>query len=110
MCSPAWKCKRELLVLPQVRKLLEVVQCKGERACEYLLHVISTVHDAYVDLQPWLKDIRYAPSRDVALIEVVNTDPSEYRRGRSDPPPHTHTMGPGGTKGLWLQSAGTARS
>lgn len=57
---------------------MEVVQCKGELACQYFLKVISTVRDAYIDLQPWLRDIGYAPSCDVTLIPVVNTDPSKY--------------------------------
>lgn len=57
---------------------MEVIQCKGEQACEFFLHVISTVRDAYIDLQPWLTEINYVPSRDVALIRVVNTDPSKY--------------------------------
>lgn len=56
---------------------MEVVQCKGEQACEYLLKVIFTVRDAYIDLQPWLKGINYSPSCDVTPIPVVNTDPSE---------------------------------
>ncbi|XP_070691945.1 nucleotide-binding oligomerization domain-containing protein 1 [Pempheris klunzingeri] len=59
----------------QVRKILELVQCKGEEACEYFIYIIYKVYDAYIDLQPWLKEINYNPSDDVALTEVVNTDP-----------------------------------
>ncbi|XP_059196250.1 nucleotide-binding oligomerization domain-containing protein 1 [Centropristis striata] len=59
----------------QVRKILELVQCKGEEACEYLIYIIYKVYDAYIDLQPWLKEINYNPSSDVTLMTVVNTDP-----------------------------------
>ncbi|XP_056902209.1 nucleotide-binding oligomerization domain-containing protein 1 [Takifugu flavidus] len=59
----------------KVRKILEVVQCKGEQACEYFLKIIFTVRDAYIDLQPWLKDINYVPSCEVTPMPVVNTDP-----------------------------------
>ncbi|KAF7227507.1 nucleotide-binding oligomerization domain-containing protein 1 isoform X1 [Nothobranchius furzeri] len=59
----------------QVRKILELVQCKGEEACDYFLYIIYKVCDAYVDLQPWLKEINYSPSRHVAALRVDNTDP-----------------------------------
>lgn len=59
----------------QVRKILELVQCKGEEACEYFIYIIHQVCDAYVDLQPWLKEIDYIPSEEVKGMEVVNTDP-----------------------------------
>ncbi|XP_072316948.1 nucleotide-binding oligomerization domain-containing protein 1 [Eucyclogobius newberryi] len=59
----------------QVRKLLELVQCKGEAACDYLIYIIHTVGDAYIDLQPWLKEIHYVPSKDVSVLRVDNTDP-----------------------------------
>ncbi|XP_042346744.1 LOW QUALITY PROTEIN: nucleotide-binding oligomerization domain-containing protein 1 [Plectropomus leopardus] len=65
----------------QVRKILELVQCKGEEACEYFIYIIYKVCDAYIDLQPWLKDIKYNPSSDVSLMTVVNTDPiSRYSK------------------------------
>ncbi|XP_029359582.1 nucleotide-binding oligomerization domain-containing protein 1 isoform X2 [Echeneis naucrates] len=59
----------------QVRKILELVQCKGEQACEYFIFIIYKVSDAYIDLQPWLKEIGFCPSSDIAVKEVVNTDP-----------------------------------
>lgn len=59
----------------QVRKILELVQCKGEQACEYLFYIIYKVGDAYIDLQPWLKEIDYIPSKDVSVLKVRNTDP-----------------------------------
>uniref|UniRef100_A0A3B4AEM0 Uncharacterized protein n=1 Tax=Periophthalmus magnuspinnatus TaxID=409849 RepID=A0A3B4AEM0_9GOBI len=59
----------------QVRKILELAQCKGEQACDFLIYIIYTVGDAYVDLQPWLKEINYVPSKDVSVLTVENTDP-----------------------------------
>nr|XP_019946646.1 PREDICTED: nucleotide-binding oligomerization domain-containing protein 1 [Paralichthys olivaceus] len=59
----------------QVRTILELVQCKGEEACEYFLFIIYKVCDAYIDLQPWLKEINFNPSSDIILMTVVNTDP-----------------------------------
>ncbi|XP_028326373.1 nucleotide-binding oligomerization domain-containing protein 1 isoform X2 [Gouania willdenowi] len=59
----------------QVRKILDLLRFKGEEACEYFLFVIYKVYDAYIDLQPWLKEINYSPSTEVTRIEVVNTDP-----------------------------------
>ncbi|XP_028281746.1 nucleotide-binding oligomerization domain-containing protein 1 isoform X2 [Parambassis ranga] len=59
----------------QVRRILELIQCKGEEACEYFLFIIYKVCDAYVDLQPWLKEIDYSPSSNVTVLNVVNTDP-----------------------------------
>uniref|UniRef100_A0A3Q2QEI2 Nucleotide binding oligomerization domain containing 1 n=1 Tax=Fundulus heteroclitus TaxID=8078 RepID=A0A3Q2QEI2_FUNHE len=59
----------------QVRKILELIQCKGEEACEYFLFILYKVRDAYIDLQPWLKEIDYKPSRDIGEMKVVNTDP-----------------------------------
>ncbi|KAM6909734.1 nucleotide-binding oligomerization domain-containing protein 1 [Xenentodon cancila] len=59
----------------QVRKTLELVQCKGEKACDYFIFIIYKVCDAYIDLQPWLKEISYNPSNDTKDMKVVNTDP-----------------------------------
>uniref|UniRef100_A0A3Q3QQS5 Nucleotide-binding oligomerization domain containing 1 n=1 Tax=Monopterus albus TaxID=43700 RepID=A0A3Q3QQS5_MONAL len=59
----------------QVRKILELVQCKGEEACEYLIYIIYKVCDAYIDLQPWLKEINYNPSNAISVMKVINTDP-----------------------------------
>lgn len=61
----------------QVRKILELVQCKGEEACEYFIYIIYKVGDAYIDLQPWLEEIGYVPSDEVKGFNVVNTDPSK---------------------------------
>uniref|UniRef100_A0A3Q2DHT9 Nucleotide-binding oligomerization domain containing 1 n=1 Tax=Cyprinodon variegatus TaxID=28743 RepID=A0A3Q2DHT9_CYPVA len=59
----------------QVRKILELVQCKGEEACEYFLFILYEIRDAYIDLQPWLLEINYKPSREIREMKVVNTDP-----------------------------------
>uniref|UniRef100_A0A1A7WS91 Nucleotide-binding oligomerization domain containing 1 n=1 Tax=Iconisemion striatum TaxID=60296 RepID=A0A1A7WS91_9TELE len=67
--------QRALTKPNQVRKILELVQCKGEEACDYFIYIIYKVCDAYIDLQPWLKEINYSPSRDVAGLRVDNTDP-----------------------------------
>ncbi|KAG9345106.1 hypothetical protein JZ751_009647 [Albula glossodonta] len=63
----------------QVRKILELVQSKGEEASEYFVHIVHEVYDAYIDLRPWLKEIQYQPSDFVQEIPVINTDPiSKY--------------------------------
>lgn len=59
----------------QVRKILELVQCKGQEACEFFMYIIYKVPDAYIDLQPLLQEINFSPSREVSLLKVVNTDP-----------------------------------
>lgn len=56
---------------------MELVQCKGEEACEYFIYIIYKVCDAYIDLQPWLEEIGYIPSNEVKGLNVVNTDPSK---------------------------------
>lgn len=66
------------MIIFQVRKILELVQCKGEEACEYFMYIIYEVCDAYIDLQPWLKEINYSPTNDMTQMKVVNTDPSKY--------------------------------
>uniref|UniRef100_A0A4W6ESP6 Nucleotide binding oligomerization domain containing 1 n=1 Tax=Lates calcarifer TaxID=8187 RepID=A0A4W6ESP6_LATCA len=72
--------QRTVTKTDQVRKILELVQCKGEEACEYFIFIIYKVCDAYIDLQPWLKEINYNPSSDIMVMQVVNTDPiSRYR-------------------------------
>ncbi|XP_039973824.1 nucleotide-binding oligomerization domain-containing protein 1 isoform X2 [Xiphias gladius] len=67
--------QRTVTKTDQVRKILELVQCKGEKACEYFIFIIYKVCDAYIQLQPWLKEINFNPSTDVTVMEVVNTDP-----------------------------------
>ncbi|XP_060937140.1 nucleotide-binding oligomerization domain-containing protein 1 [Limanda limanda] len=67
--------QRTVTKTDQVRKILELVQCKGEEACEYLIFIIYKVCDAYIDLMPWLEEINFKPSNDVKLMSVVNTDP-----------------------------------
>uniref|UniRef100_A0AAY4D2D2 Nucleotide-binding oligomerization domain containing 1 n=1 Tax=Denticeps clupeoides TaxID=299321 RepID=A0AAY4D2D2_9TELE len=63
----------------QVRKILELVQSKGEEASEYFIHILHEAYDAYINLRPWLNNIQYTPSESFQHIPVVNTDPiSKY--------------------------------
>uniref|UniRef100_A0A6Q2YBY0 Nucleotide-binding oligomerization domain containing 1 n=1 Tax=Esox lucius TaxID=8010 RepID=A0A6Q2YBY0_ESOLU len=66
---------RSLTKTDQVRKILELVQSKGEQACEYFLYILHKVYDAYIDIQPWLKEINYQPSDFIKDLPVKNTDP-----------------------------------
>ncbi|XP_001381520.4 nucleotide-binding oligomerization domain-containing protein 1 [Monodelphis domestica] len=59
----------------KVRKMLDLVQSKGEEVCEYLLHVLQQIPDAFVDLKPWLAERGFWPSELVRSRVVVNTDP-----------------------------------
>ncbi|XP_052002754.1 nucleotide-binding oligomerization domain-containing protein 1-like [Xyrauchen texanus] len=63
----------------QVRKILELVQSKGEECCAYFIHILHEAYDAYIDLRPWFRDIQYTPLDDISVIPVINTDPiSKY--------------------------------
>uniref|UniRef100_A0AAY5ET99 Nucleotide-binding oligomerization domain containing 1 n=1 Tax=Electrophorus electricus TaxID=8005 RepID=A0AAY5ET99_ELEEL len=63
----------------QVRKILELVQSKGEEACAYFIHILHEAYDAYIDLRPWFNTIQYMPADFVREIPVINTDPiSKY--------------------------------
>ncbi|KAG7469873.1 hypothetical protein MATL_G00133360 [Megalops atlanticus] len=63
----------------QVRKILELVQSKGEEVSEYFVHILHEAYDAFIDLRPWFKEIQYEPSNSVREIPVINTDPiSKY--------------------------------
>ncbi|XP_068944723.1 nucleotide-binding oligomerization domain-containing protein 1 isoform X2 [Petaurus breviceps papuanus] len=63
-------------ILPdKVRKMLDLVQSKGEEVCEYLISVLQRIPDAFIDLQPWLEEIGFSPSELVRGRTVVNTDP-----------------------------------
>ncbi|XP_057228688.1 nucleotide-binding oligomerization domain-containing protein 1 isoform X2 [Malurus melanocephalus] len=59
----------------KVRKLLDLVQSKGEEVSEYFIYVLQKVTDAYYELQPWLDEIGYKPSENICSKPVVNTDP-----------------------------------
>lgn len=59
----------------KVRKILDLVQSKGEEVSEFLLHVLQRLADAYVDLRPWLAEIGFSPSGLIQSKTVVNTDP-----------------------------------
>lgn len=62
------------MVFPQVRKILDLVQSKGEEVSEYFIYVLQKVTDAYYELQPWLDEIGYEPSESICSKSVVNTD------------------------------------
>ncbi|XP_025901287.1 nucleotide-binding oligomerization domain-containing protein 1 [Nothoprocta perdicaria] len=59
----------------KVRKILDLVQSKGEEVSEYFIHVLQKVTDAYYELQPWLDEIGYQPSENIRGKPVENTDP-----------------------------------
>ncbi|XP_054581881.1 nucleotide-binding oligomerization domain-containing protein 1 isoform X4 [Eptesicus fuscus] len=59
----------------KVRKILDLVQSKGEEVSEFLLYVLQQLADAYVDLRPWLLEIGFSPSQRIQSKTVVNTDP-----------------------------------
>ncbi|XP_071417292.1 nucleotide-binding oligomerization domain-containing protein 1 isoform X3 [Pithys albifrons albifrons] len=60
----------------KVRKILDLVQSKGEEVSEYFIYVLQRVTDAYYELQPWLDEIGYKPSENICSKPVVNTDPA----------------------------------
>ncbi|KAM5204216.1 nucleotide-binding oligomerization domain-containing protein 1 isoform 1-T2 [Hipposideros larvatus] len=59
----------------KVRKILDMVQSKGEEVSEFFLYVLQQLTDAYVDLGPWLLQIGFSPSKLIQSKAVVNTDP-----------------------------------
>lgn len=59
----------------KVRKILDLVQSKGEEVSEFFLYVLQQLADAYVDLGPWLSEIGFCPSELIQSKTVVNTDP-----------------------------------
>ncbi|XP_038596778.1 nucleotide-binding oligomerization domain-containing protein 1 [Tachyglossus aculeatus] len=59
----------------KVRKILDLVQSKGEEVSEYFIYVLQQVSDAYIDLKPWLSEICFSPSELIESKVVVNTDP-----------------------------------
>nr|XP_025041678.1 nucleotide-binding oligomerization domain-containing protein 1 isoform X2 [Pelodiscus sinensis] len=65
----------------KVRKILDLVQSKGEEVSEYFIYILQEVSDAYYELQPWLDEIDFRPSQNVQNKPVTNTDPvSRYRQ------------------------------
>uniref|UniRef100_A0A2K5HZC4 Nucleotide binding oligomerization domain containing 1 n=1 Tax=Colobus angolensis palliatus TaxID=336983 RepID=A0A2K5HZC4_COLAP len=59
----------------KVRKILDLVQSKGEEISEFFLYLLQQLTDAYVDLKPWLLEIGFSPSLLIQSKVVVNTDP-----------------------------------
>uniref|UniRef100_A0A8D0L8H2 Nucleotide binding oligomerization domain containing 1 n=1 Tax=Sphenodon punctatus TaxID=8508 RepID=A0A8D0L8H2_SPHPU len=69
----------------KVRKILDLVQSKGEEVSEYFIYVLQQVADAYYELHPWLDEIAFHPSNSIQNKPVVNTDPvSRYRQKLKD--------------------------
>uniref|UniRef100_A0A7N5K947 Nucleotide binding oligomerization domain containing 1 n=1 Tax=Ailuropoda melanoleuca TaxID=9646 RepID=A0A7N5K947_AILME len=64
----------------KVRKILDLVQSKGEEVSEFLLYVLQQLADAYVDLRPWLSETGFSPSELIQSRVVVNTDPAQVCR------------------------------
>lgn len=60
-----------------MRKILELVQSKGEEASSYFIQILHQAYDAFIDLRPWFNKIHYKPAECVKDIPVINTDPSE---------------------------------
>ncbi|KFO31558.1 Nucleotide-binding oligomerization domain-containing protein 1 [Fukomys damarensis] len=59
----------------KVRKILDLVQSKGEEVSEFFLYVLQQLADAYVDLRPWLLEIGFSPSKLIQSRTIVDTDP-----------------------------------
>ncbi|KAM6152683.1 nucleotide-binding oligomerization domain-containing protein 1 isoform 2-T2 [Erethizon dorsatum] len=59
----------------KVRKILDLVQSKGEEVSQFFLYVLQQLADAYVDLRPWLLEIGFSPSQLIQSKTIVNTDP-----------------------------------
>ncbi|XP_023565708.1 nucleotide-binding oligomerization domain-containing protein 1 isoform X2 [Octodon degus] len=59
----------------KVRKILDLVQSKGEEVSEFFLYVLQQLADAYVDLRPWLLEIGFSSSQLIQCKTIVNTDP-----------------------------------
>lgn len=76
----------------QVRKILDLVQSKGEEVSEFFLYVLQQLADAYVDLRPWLSEIGFSPSPLIQSKTVVNTDPGTVSPGGLQSP---RKQGPG---------------
>ncbi|XP_053117970.1 nucleotide-binding oligomerization domain-containing protein 1 isoform X2 [Hemicordylus capensis] len=69
----------------KVRKILDLVQSKGEEVAEYCIYVLQQVADAYYELHPWLEEIGFHPSEDICNKPVENTDPvSRYHQKLKD--------------------------
>ncbi|XP_053570247.1 nucleotide-binding oligomerization domain-containing protein 1 isoform X2 [Bombina bombina] len=59
----------------KVRQILDLVESKGEEACEYFISILQRVPEAYYDLQPWLDAIGFQASESIQQLTVLNNDP-----------------------------------
>ncbi|KAJ8385635.1 hypothetical protein AAFF_G00183480 [Aldrovandia affinis] len=72
----------------QVRKILELVQSKGQEASEYLFYILHEAQDVFIDLRPWFStrantgdqhSTSLPAKASVQKTPVINTDPiSKY--------------------------------
>ncbi|XP_038652757.1 nucleotide-binding oligomerization domain-containing protein 1 isoform X2 [Scyliorhinus canicula] len=58
----------------KVRKILDLVESKGEETAEYFLHVLYQASEVYTNLSPWLEEIQYQPSDHIRTKSVIITD------------------------------------
>eukprot|EP00062_Callorhinchus_milii_P005524 gi/632945079/ref/XP_007887856.1/ PREDICTED: LOW QUALITY PROTEIN: nucleotide-binding oligomerization domain-containing protein 1 [Callorhinchus milii] len=58
----------------KVRKILDLIENKGEETAEYFLHILHQASEVYTALSPWLKEIGYQPSEHVQSKSVTITD------------------------------------
>ncbi|XP_041040842.1 nucleotide-binding oligomerization domain-containing protein 1 [Carcharodon carcharias] len=58
----------------KVRKILDLVESKGEETAEYFLHILYQASEVYTNLSPWLKEIQYQPSEHILTKPVIITD------------------------------------
>nr|CDO19219.1 Nucleotide-binding oligomerization domain-containing protein 1 [Chiloscyllium griseum] len=58
----------------KVRKILDLVESKGEETAEYFIHILHQANEIYTDLSPWLKEIEYQPSEYILGKSVIITD------------------------------------
>ncbi|XP_078053832.1 nucleotide-binding oligomerization domain-containing protein 1 isoform X2 [Mustelus asterias] len=58
----------------KVRKILDLVESKGEETAEYFLNILYQASEVYTDLSPWLEEIQYQPSDYILTKSVIITD------------------------------------
>ncbi|GCB73397.1 hypothetical protein scyTo_0006752 [Scyliorhinus torazame] len=58
----------------KVRKILDLVESKGEETAEYFLHILYQASEVYANLSPWLVEIQYQPSDHILTKSVIITD------------------------------------
>ncbi|XP_072009612.1 nucleotide-binding oligomerization domain-containing protein 1 isoform X2 [Engystomops pustulosus] len=59
----------------KVRKILDLVDSKGEDTAEFFIYVLYKVPEAYFDLTSWLTEIDFQPSEQIKSSPITNNDP-----------------------------------